>query len=925
MRNPPSPLTKPLAILLTLPFLLAGCGTDPQESFTRGQAMLAEGNTQGAIIELKTTLQALPDHKEARLALARAHLEEDNFPEAEKELRKALELGGAPETIVPDLARSLLRQGNAEGVLALEPPAGGMTRAALASLHATRAEAFMQLNRSVDAQQALVLAEQADPGQPDLLLLQARISAVQERFAEALEKLDAVLAQRPRQLDALYVKAAIQEAQGQLAEAIQTYQTALSIRPRAYRAHLAIADLEFRRGRPEQGSQALQAAERIAPGAPFVVYARGIHELRNNNLPAANDALLKFLSTVPNYAPAQLASAIVNLGLGNFEQSLKAAQQVLAQEPENQLAMQVVAASQIKTGDPARALATLRPLLDAGVSNPAVLALAGEAHYHGRNYQQALANLQRAGAMSPESPEIRALQAASLAALGKEDMAVQALEEAARLSPEAGRADIALIRLHLQRENHDEALRVIAQLERKLPANAFTHNLRALALLGKQDRAGARRALEQGLRQDPAFFLTVANLARIDIADGQLAVAKQRVEAFLARNENHLPAMLALAEMANLANQEREHVAWLERAAAAHPGAEIPRMLLARHYLAQQQPERAVSVAQAAVRANAGSPHALDLLGTTQLAANDPGAAVATFRELTRQAPNSPEAHLRLGVALTDARQFGEARAALSRAMSLRQGYTAAKDALWRLELAANNPRAALEWAERIQAHEPRSPLGFDRAGDVHLNQRRFAEAARAYQQAQSRDGGNRFLLKAADALARAGDAQAALSLLQPRIQSHPRDLAVRSKAATLAVRVNRADLAIAQLEEVVRQNPRDGWALNNLATLYQDKNGARALQLAAQAYQLLPREPQVQDTYGWILLAQGQDQKALDLLGQAARGAPTNPTIRFHHATALAKTGRRAEARAALETLLAEHPRFDQAQAARALLASVR
>ena len=78
---------------------------------------------------------------------------------------------------------------------------------------------------------------------------------------------------------------------------------------------------------------------------------------------------------------------------------------------------------------------------------------------------------------------------------------------------------------------------------------------------------------------------------------------------------------------------------------------------------------------------------------------------------------------------------------------------------------------------------------------------------------------------------------------------------------------------------------------------------------------------PQIDDTLGWILLAQGDAQKALTYLSAAGLSAPGNPDIQYHLAVALHRVGRRADARATLENLLGSGALFsDKAEAEKLL-----
>ena len=75
-------------------------------------------------------------------------------------------------------------------------------------------------------------------------------------------------------------------------------------------------------------------------------------------------------------------------------------------------------------------------------------------------------------------------------------------------------------------------------------------------------------------------------------------------------------------------------------------------------------------------------------------------------------------------------------------------------------------------------------------------------------------------------------------------------------------------------------------------------QNDKGATGFAERAYALRPNDPAVIDTLGWLLFRQGQVDRGLALLRDARLRDSTDPEIRYHLAAALAKSGRRTEAR---------------------------
>src|SRR5579863_10132695 len=95
----------------------------------------------------------------------------------------------------------------------------------------------------------------------------------------------------------------------------------------------------------------------------------------------------------------------------------------------------------------------------------------------------------------------------------------------------------------------------------------------------------------------------------------------------------------------------------------------------------------------------------------------------------------------------------------------------------------------------------------------------------------------------------------------------------------------------------------------------------AKAQQTAERALALAPGNGSIEDTLGWILLAEGKTDEALPYLTAADALSQGNPGIQYHFAVALDRSGRASEARALLEKLLASKVEFTDKSAAEKLL----
>ena len=911
-----------LSLLLISTMGLGGCGNKtPEDHFHHGKDLLAKGDRQGAILELKTTLQAQPTNSEARLLLGKADLANGAYPEAEKEFRQARENGAVDDQVLPLLAKALLGKGEPQQTLDLGIPTHTFGPQSRAALYTARAAALLSLDKQTEAAQAVSAAEQADANYPDLLLLKAKLAMSKQDKPQAMQLLDSILKQDAKFIDALYLKGALLKSEGKTDDALKTYQQIIAIDPKQYRANLAIYSLHLQAKNMEAADQDLQAAEKVAAKNLLVKYARGTFEIQRGKLDKASSALLEVLRVAPNHIPSQLAYAMTSYGLGNYDQSLKSAGKVLGAEPDNLIAGKILASSQLKVGDVKGALKTLDPFLAKHADDAKLLALTGEAHLQAKDYEKAQNYLDKAAEREPENAAIKTSQAAGQLAMGDRQDALADLEKAASLNSKAGKADLALVMLHLKGQEYDEAIQAIDNLEKKLSANPVTFNLRAAALLGKKDLAGARKALGQALAIQPNFFPAAYNLAKLDMQANMLEAARKRFESILAHDKDNVKAMLALADLAAAEKNDKDYVSWIEKAIKADPNAVHTYVPLVRYYLAKKENNRALSLAKQAANANPEDLGALNLLGTTQMSTGDNRASLDTYNRLAQKAPNSPQAYVSLALAQIVNKQQAAARVTLQSALKLNPDLLKAQDALMRLDLEENKPDAALGIARQIQTQRPKSPLGFDREADILQSQKRYPEAIKAYEQALSNGAGTVGLIKIHRALMLAGNTKSATQRLAGWLKQHPADAAIRDYAAEFYMAKGQDREAIAQYEAVIKLVPQSPRALNNLAILYQRVKDNRALATAEQVIKLAPQNPGVQDTLGWILVDQGHTARGIEFLRKAVATAPNMPTISYHYAVALVRSGNKAQAKKVLEKTLSAGESFPEREAAKALI----
>jgi Flp pilus assembly protein TadD len=166
-----------------------------------------------------------------------------------------------------------------------------------------------------------------------------------------------------------------------------------------------------------------------------------------------------------------------------------------------------------------------------------------------------------------------------------------------------------------------------------------------------------------------------------------------------------------------------------------------------------------------------------------------------------------------------------------------------------------------------------------------------------------------------------AGDRNGAGVILAGWLKAHPRDVAVLMEYGNLLLQGGNEAGARAEFEAVLKLQPYNAPALNNVAWVTQKSDPARAMKLITQAARISPRSGEILDTLAWMKWQQNDRKDVLPLL-QRAHDLSPNPDITYHLAVALEGAGQRDEAKKTLTTLIASGAHFSELDQAKKLAA---
>jgi putative PEP-CTERM system TPR-repeat lipoprotein len=911
-----SPRIAPLLLALTLAAGLLGCKSDtPASLLAEAKQLQQKGDRKGAQIQLKNALAKDPNSGEARYELAKLSLLMNDPVSAEKEARRALELKYKPQESEQLLAEALLKLGDPQKVLD-ETDKFARTPA----LMALRGEALIALRKLDEAKKEFQGALDAQPNSADALTGMARLAAIGNDLEGARALAEQAIAKDAGNINALTFKGELLRAEAKPEEARAAFAEVLKLDPTNSGANLEKAYLDIVAGKLDSAQAAIDLAKKSAPGSLPTQYTQALLDYTRSNFKAARDNLQLIAKRAPNHLPSMLLSASVDYQLGSLKQGEAKLRTYLEADAGNAYARKLLAATLLRENNPAEALKVLDPVLKDKVSDGSLLELAAQANMLQREPAKAAALLEQAVALNPKrAPTYIALGGARLA-LGERDKGLAMLNKALELEPDSLPAAMALARTRLASGEFDPALAVLAKQEAKHGKEWELPALKGHVLLAKKDNAGARTAFNKAVELAPANYGAVVNLVHLELLEQKPDAARAVLLKLLDKDKDNVPAMTALAQLAERAKKREEAVQWLQKAAAVDSEALVPAIRLAGYYVQTRQPAKAVEYLRKVQVTYPASPTVLEIMGRAQQMSGDLPGSYETFSKLAGVLPKAPEPQLFLASVQVQRQDLPGAQASVKKALSLDPANGPAHLMQADLDVMQGKPDEALAVARKLQKAQPKQPGGFLLEGDLQMKAGKPALAVPPYQQAFALQARPELLFKLSNALHAANRAPEASALVANWRKEHPDEPMGLMYAAEQNIAAKQYKAAIGQLEAVLAKLPDNVLALNNLAWSYQQDKDKRALATAEKAQQLAGENPVIMDTLGWILLEQNQLERAVPMLKKASELAPKASDIRGHYAAALWKKGDKAGARKELQAAMAGDARFAQTDEARNL-----
>jgi tetratricopeptide (TPR) repeat protein len=350
-----------------------------------------------------------------------------------------------------------------------------------------------------------------------------------------------------------------------------------------------------------------------------------------------------------------------------------------------------------------------------------------------------------------------------------------------------------------------------------------------------------------------------------------------------------------------------------DAALAAKPGWE-PAAILKAQVLRRTDASQVVPFYQAFVGSHPDSVEVRMQLGRELATQRKLVDAREQFREVDRIAHNDAQAVYAIGLLSLQLEDYADAQTAFTRALKLNYrepaaiylGMGQAAEGLKRYD-------EAIDWYKRVDSADwVRAQLKIA----TLIGRQQGLAAGREYLHKiapRSTDDRIQIIQVEAQLLRDAKQWDETYEMLSQAVATYPDSYELLYDRAMAAERIDRLDVMEADLKRVIQMKPDYAHAYNALGYTLAEKTDRlrEAKELIDKAYKLLPDDPFIMDSMGWVEYRLGHVQQALKQLQQAYSSRP-DPEIAAHLGEVLWKSGQHEEARKIWQTALSENPNHE-------------
>jgi putative PEP-CTERM system TPR-repeat lipoprotein len=881
------------------------------------------------IIHLKNALKEDIDHIPSRILLTETLIAQGKGEMAETELYDLQARGVDFNQIIALLAQSLILQSKYKQVL--DVATSGYRGNNIESLVLfSRGQAHLGLNQLRQAEQAFneTLALQSD-FQLAMLGI-AQVAMNQSNLSKANTFIDKALASYEPLINAWIMKSTLYIMKGEIEEALTTINQAIAQNPDHLQARLNRATIYISSENWQESVQDLDFILTKIPLEPRAKYLRALVSAnlgKNEDSKARLNEVIVTLNSIPDIVMMQNPSyfflaGVTNFNFDNFEDARHYFQSFLNVKENDFNSLRYLGIIELKQGKPQNAKNLLSKANIYYPDNPAILSLLGISLMELGKVEQAKFYFEKVVSLTPGYAKSLSNLAQSEILSGDYTQAITNLLDAKNNDGNSTSISLLLVEAYLKTQQFDKAKVLTNKLIEAQPESSFFHQQHGVALGFSGDLANAKIAFQKALNLKPSNSKAITHLVRMELIEQG---PQQAIELL----QNHLKSQpkntQLIIELADIYMKSEEMDLALEQYQQAFDFDNQNAYTLTKlvdYYFITSKYSKAEPILLAYLQKHPKNSKIKIKLGHLYGKLNQPLKAIKTFESAVPDSADRTETYILLAQAQLKVGSINEAVKSLNKATAWDEKRIEPLLMLYPIALSQKNYIRAEQVIYSINKLVPEQDVADILSAQLFEAKKEYLKAEQSYQSALNKYPSRNSTLGLFNVLNKQQKYAESQILIQKWLNDNPKDLLVKIALAESYVDQEDLPKSLELYQSLIKEYQRMPILLNNAANIALSLGDTPlAADLATEAYDKAPQNPNIIDTLAWIKAQQAKRSEAITLFRQALVLDFDNAEVKYHLAVTLKEEKRDREAYKLLSEAVKAEQDFDDKNIAKQLL----
>lgn len=861
------------------------------ELIKQADVYIAEDKLNDAEITLKSAIKKYPKDRDLRAKLGTFYLNQGLATLAEKELRRALELGLQDDKTILKYVKALVMQHKVEDTLNyLESQS--ITNGSLSVASNTyKGISYIEQNYTTKAKTWFKLAVESDTKYNKFQsLAKAYIAYLEQDLNSSITLLDNLLSTEPDFAEALVLKSRIVYLQQKFTDSAAALEIYLNYYPNAHWSRIYYAQALVRAENYEKADIELKKLLALFPNQPLINQLKAVVEFENKHFLLAKEYSEKALQFGDKQDSTKFIAGVSAMQLENYEQAYSYLESLVKKAPINHPIHKIFSIAQFKVGNFEEAATTLEQVSTSAQEDFEL-------------YTSISYGLMKNGQLDKAKDLIAKTESAlddsfeMLTRLGQLKLSVNDftgiddLKESLEKNSNQLQAKLMLATAYIQINEFDKAINLALNWQTQEPKNVEPKNLEAYIYYKQGKLELAEKAYQDSLLINKNNFRAYLFLKNKLLSEGKFKLAAEKIEQYIKIQPNDVRPYLHLYSIRKEQGKGTEFVNYFKKQYETYPTREF-KIALARIYNSERMYIQAVNLLKTSEKQELLPEFYWRTLALAEMNLPDFESTIKTLNSWLKSFPNSVSAIYFKTIALEKSGHITQAIEELS---------------LWN----SKNQNNQMYIAEALLQLKVNNILLAERSLQKVTDQSLLQTATGLYAQGRiaaantANNDSKELLFKSYQLLPESNTAiwlseqikntdgkTKAIEFLELHLASSENDVIARTQLANIMLEAN-DDRAYQQYSKILELAPENVIALNNLAWYALQNNQLfKAEEYAEKALTITSNMPDILDTAAAVKIALKDTESAITLLEKAYKIDNTHSGVAIHYAQLLSKKG---------------------------------